>query len=338
VIARPSANDRDGGRQLIDIMIIEKSGHARSGLQFDDIGAARQRDTDLVWIDVLHPANDEWDTLADLFQLHPLAVEDAMRRHQRPKFDAYDGSYFLVFYGLSDEDGVIRTNELDMFIGEHFLITVHAGDIPEIGQVRRRWARPDSPVPDVSVGLLLYTILDALVDGYFPILDRIGDRVEDLEERIFESNGQAADAQREIFQAKRDLVAVRRVLGPERDVMNMLVRRDTPIFDDTTLRYMEDVYDHILRTADQADAFRDLTSNALEASLSVASNRLNQVMKRMTASSIILMSMALIAGIYGMNFSNMPELGWREGYAFALALMLAIGGGLALFFRKIDYF
>src|SRR5262249_397670 len=146
-------------------------------------------------------------------------------------------------------------------------------------------------------------------DGYFPCIDNLSDRIEDLEASIFERFD--TKTQQAIFKVKKNLLAIRRVVAPERDVLNVLVRRESPVFDEATIIYFQDIYDHLLRVTDAVDTYRDLMSSALDSYLSVTSNRLNQVMKTLTASSIILMSMTLVASIYGMNFDNIPELHWR---------------------------
>ncbi|MFM8594165.1 MAG: CorA family divalent cation transporter, partial [Chloroflexota bacterium] len=158
---------------------------------------------------------------------------------------------------------------------------------------------------------------------------------EDLEDDIFRDPG--SNTQEAIFGLKKDLLFLRRVVAPERDVLYVLVRRDAPIFTKREIVYFQDVYDHLLRITDAIDVYRDLLASALDASLSMSSYHLNVTVKRMTSSSIILMSMALISGIYGMNFVNMPELNWYWGYAFALGLMVVVGGSLALFFKRIDW-
>jgi magnesium transporter len=178
-------------------------------------------------------------------------------------------------------------------------------------------------------------LLDAIVDGYFPIVDQISDRIEDLESLIFDHYRR--EVQEQIFALKKDLLAVRRVLAPERDMMNVLLRPGSPVFGEATVAYFQDVYDHILRIMDAVDTDRDLLSSALDAFLSVTSNRLNQTMKTLTASSIILMTMTLVAGVYGMNFVHMPELDWKLGYAWALGVMVALGAGLIVVFRRIDW-
>ena len=280
---------------------------------------------DLLWVDVVAPTADELRLIGEEFAFHPLALEDAARPHQRPKLDPYDGFFFLVFYALCTKDGRPRPSEINLFVGKSYLVTVHHDAIPELEETARRWRQNVAQVGDRGVGLLVYSLLDAVVDGYFPVVDDLSDRIDDLESAIFDHSD--PNAQETIFALKKDLLAVRRVLAPERDVMNLLVRRESPIFGEPNLVYFQDVYDHILRVTDAVDTYRDLLSSALDASLSITSNRLNRNMKTLTASSIILMSMTLIAGIYGMNFVHMPELGWLFGYPWALGLMAVSGRG-----------
>jgi magnesium transporter len=187
-------------------------------------------------------------------------------------------------------------------------------------------------------GSLLYTILDAAVDGYFPLLDRLSDRIEDLEDRILDQRQTGSATLRPILDLKREMLELRRSLSPQRDVANALLRRDLPLVDDASAPYFQDLYDHLIRVLDQLDLQRDLLASALEANLSVTSNNLNAVMKRLTAFTVIIMVPTLIAGIYGMNFRFMPELSSPLGYPFALATMAASMIGAAIFFRRRDWF
>ncbi len=309
------------------------------GLQNDlppeAISEALARDDHLLWLDVVDPTPAEIRLLGQEFGFHPLALEDATRRHQRPKVDQYDGFVFLVFYGLTDEAGRPRVREIDLFVGKNYLVTVHDGSLPQIRETADRWCRGIAELGDRGVGLLVYSLIDAVVDGYFPVVDDLGERVEDLEERLFERPEPGAQA--EIFALRKDLLIVRRVLGPERDVMNLLVRREAPLFGTEQVVYFQDVNDHILHLMDTVDAYRDHLSSALEINLSMTSYRLNEVVKRLTGSSIILMSITLIAAIYGMNFLDMPELSWRFGYPYALGLMAAVATALFILFRRIDW-
>ena len=301
--------------------------------QISDV-LAKGKDS-LLWLDVVAPTEEEFRLLAEEFSFHPLAIEDAAKRHQRPKIDFYDGFMFLVFYEFRLVGERAEAQELSFFVGPNFLVTIHPESCDPIARVAARWAHDPEALGKRGVGFLVYAVLDAVVDDYFPIADAFSDRIEELEERIFESVDHRA--QREIFAFRKDLIALRRVLGPERDVMNVLVRRDSPALGDETVVYFQDVYDHIIRVTDNIDTYRDLLGSALDAYLSVTSNRLNRVMKTLTASSIILMSMTLVAGIYGMNFDRMPELKWDLGYPLALGLMALIGLTLAGLFKRNDW-
>jgi magnesium transporter len=284
----------------------------------------------IVWLDVQDPSEGDIDLLRREFGFHELALEDVITRHERAKVDQYEGWYFIVFYALRSE-GV---QEIDLFVGQNYLVTVHHGDVPEIAETAERW-RNNAARFERGVGLVVYSLLDAIVDGYFPLVDELAERVEAVERNIFDTrSGNSLD---DIFVLKRQLLNVRRVLSPQREVLNILVRRDNPIFNQELVLYFQDVYDHSVRVLDTIDLYREQLSGLIDAHLSVISNRLNDIMKRMTALATILMTLALIAGIYGMNFKIMPELNWVYGYPYALGLMAITGGILFAIFRHLDW-
>ena len=297
-------------------------------------GLIGQKQTTL-WVDVTDPTSDEITRIGQEFGFHPLALEDTMRGGQRPKIDPYDGYQFIVFYGLTSDDGRIQTHEVDIFVGKHFMVTFHHSGLPVIEETAARWHDNVAALGNRGVGFLLYCLLDSLVDGYFPVLDDVADRADSLEETII-LRGQPA-LQAEILQLRRDLLMIRRAAGPERDVMNVLIRRDPPLLGTREIVYFQDVYDHLLRIADSVDIYRDMLASVLDANLSMVSYNLNVLVKRLTSASIILMSMSLIAGIYGMNFDVMPELDWRLGYPFALALMAGLAAAEVAVFRRIGW-
>lgn len=321
---------------MISVHIHTDGQGLQTSLPLERISDVLDEAASLLWVDVVDPTPDDLRLLGEEFRFHPLAMEDATKRHQRPKIDFYDGFLFIVFYELEIHHARPETRELTLFVGKNYLVTVHDGAFEVVKETARRWRENVHLPGDRGVGLLVYSLLDAVVDGYFPIIDELSERIEDMEQAIFERSDQRI--QQEIFMLKRDLLAIRRVLGPERDVMNVLVRRDSPVFEPGTIVYFQDIYDHLLRVMDAVDTYRDLLTGALDAYFTVTSNRLNQVVKTLTASSIILMSMTLVAGIYGMNFVYMPELHWLLGYPWALGLMLAVGAGLFIMFRRIDWF
>jgi magnesium transporter len=247
------------------------------------------------------------------------------------------GYYFIVFYTATynPAEDHIETRPVNLFIGSNYLVTVHTGPVRHIADTLARWRAPRSPLGG-RVSALVHALLDAMVDDYFPLMDQVADRVEDLEDTIFiKFNEKSIET---MFRLKKDLLAMRRIVAPERDVLNVLLRRQLPIFSSEDVAYLQDVYDHIVRVTDNIDTYRDLLSSALDSYLSLQGNRLNQIMKLLTIASIILMSDALITGFYGQNFKFFPELGWSIGSFWPLILMVAIDVALVIYFRRKGWF
>ncbi|MBI4498106.1 MAG: magnesium/cobalt transporter CorA [Chloroflexi bacterium] len=304
----------------------------------DQIGALLRAHEQVVWLDLRDPSPREFEFLRREFGFHPLALEDAQKRHQRPKIDEYPNFYFLVFYALcvrspgeAGAGSLVCLEEIGIFLGQSYIVTVHAQSVPELEEAARRWRQVREEV-GAHTGTLLYAILDSIVDHYFVVVDALAERMDDLEEQIFERFD--IRPSEEIFRLRKELLGVRRVLAPEREVVNTLLRREVPILPPQVTVYLQDVYDHVVRVTDTVDTYRDLLSGTLDAYLSAVSNSLNQVMKTLTAVAAILMSVSLIAAIYGMNFRSMPELEQPWGYPFALGLMAVVGLGLALYFWR----
>jgi len=314
-------------------VVVSRNGSFHTDLAPEALAATLADPASVLWLDIQDPTDEDIALLRDRFNFHPLAIEDATRSHERPKVDSYDTYYFVVFYAASynAEENHIETQPLNLFIGANYLVTVHTGTVSYIEETRARWRVPNSPLGN-KVSALVHALLDALVDDYFPLMDQVADRVEDLEDTIFVHFDESAI--QIMFSLKKDLLNLRRVVAPERDVLNVLLRRQLPIFRPKDMVYFQDVYDHIVRVTDSIDTYRDLLSSALDSYLSLQSNNLNEVMKVLTMASIILMSAALIAGVYGMNFKAMPELSWPWGYPFALGLIIAIGVLLFVYFRR----
>ena len=474
---------------MLKTLLCDKNNHFLVVEDVSKISDLLRQPDHRLWLDMENPGPEDFRMLENEFQLHPLAVEDAMVRHQRPKVDQYSDFYFVVFYAVESETsespppatatrlglketrfhgtgwrrppgrpqfepgsliGILddyssengqqgRTNghadnqahtngrhvlnaeeatpadvdagervllhELSMFMGKNYLITVHEHPIFELNEVARRWYRnvvkiagekaqaaaPQGTRPltnaeakalkagddheeqplvgkgpvaltgankgkgslrfdsepdqvddtyreqsqaDVStdMGILLYSLLDTVVDGYFPVIDSLVDRIEDLEEQIFERFNQGAI--QDVFNLKKDMLALRKVLAPERDVLNVLTRRDLPIFEQHTLVYFQDVYDHVVRITDSIDTYRDLLSSALDSYLSMQSNRLNITVQTLTSVSIMLMSISTFTGWFGMNFEHMNELHTSWGYPTLIVVVLVVVGLEALFFKR----
>jgi len=301
-----------------------------------DISELRLEPQMVVWADVSDPTSKDFEELAEEFGFHHLSIEDCRNEHQRPKVEEYAGYYFMVLYEaeLTGPQQRLELRELNIFLGKNYLVTVHSRPIRAIETAKRLWSEWVDR-SDQGSGLLAYLLIDAIVDDYLPLLDLISERMDDLEDSIFGEF--RAEAIEEIFSIKKKLLYLRRAVTPLRDVFNTLLRREQPIFPRETHVYFQDVFDHLIRVADTIDTLRDMLGSTMDAYLSVSGNRMNQVMKRLTSVATILMSVTLIAGIYGMNFVFMPELKWRYGYVFALLSIVGVGLALYAYLRKVKW-
>jgi magnesium transporter len=293
--------------------------------------------TRLVWVDACDVADDELHWLADSFGLHELEIEDIRERGQRAKLERYPDHSFIVAYART---AGVELTEVDLAVGPSWLVSVRErgsrGAIFDIEAVHNRYDRFRSV--DQGVGFLLYTILDTLVDEYFDVIDGFEERLEEIETTLFDQGPpKGGELQHDLLALRRELIYLRRRVVPLRDVVMGILRREVADVQGDALLYFEDVLDHLLRLLDQIDTERELMGNVVDASLALMSNRMNQVMKKMTSWGAILIVATLVAGIYGMNFENMPELHWRYGYLAALATMAASTLVLHTWFKHKDW-
>jgi magnesium transporter len=301
-----------------------------------DISDLREVEGNIIWADVSDPTSRDFEELAEEFGFHHLSIEDCQNAHQRPKVEEYTGYYFIVLYEaeLAGPTDRLELRELNIFLGKNYLVTVHSRPIRAIATAARLWHEWTDRAEQGS-GLLAYLLIDGIVDDYLPLLDIISERMDDLEDSIF--GEWRAEVIEDIFSIKKKLLYLRRSITPLRDVFNTMLRREQPIFPRETHVYFQDVFDHLIRVADTIDSLRDMLSSTMDAYLSVSGNRMNKIMKRLTSISTILMSVTLIAGIYGMNFTFMPELRWRFGYVYALTSMVAVGVALYVYLKRVKW-
>lgn len=323
------------GSEMVSVRLcFDEHGKTCDPAEQDELRDILANPKTLTWLDIDRDNLVQLHPYADFIELHPLALEDAESTHQRPIVRRYKETVFLVFYELvsGGDEGTIHGYPISFFVGKNYVVTVRDIERSTLDDVAERWREFARGVGNRSPGFLLYAIMDAIVDNYFPIIDTLGDRIEAVEEIILDPDQTLS--QREILSLRKDLFNIRRVLAPGRDVLNELIRRDTPLIDDQTINYVHDVYDHLLRVLDWLNAYRDLTGTLLDMQLTISSHRLDQVIRTLTVASIMLMVSALIAGIYGMNFDQMPELHWAYGYPMALGLMLLSVVLLYVYFRS----
>jgi len=312
----------------------------REGVPPDEVPRLLQDPEWQLWLDVIGPTEADVQLMREVLRFHPLAIEDVVQQHQRPKIDQYEGYAFLVLYAGRSDDPTRPLHELGVFAGKDYLVTIHRVPLDEIETARKRWKQA---VCDPASGLAqsradpaevgLYVLLDSVVDAYFPLMDDVGEELDRVETQVF-TGSERASVVRDLLGLRKRLLQLRRILSPTRDVVNQLARRELDLTQSGLTAYYFDVYDHLVRVVDTADVYRDMIGSALDAYLSVSSVRLNETMRTMTALATILMSMTLISSVYGMNFEIMPELKWALGYPYALGLMLLAGVGLFYWFRR----
>lgn len=289
----------------------------------------------LVWLDLEDPTDEELAIIQEEFSLHPLAIEDAQHRHQRPKLEDYAGHHFLVFYGIELAGERLRTHELHAFVGRDHLITLRYDPVLDLGPVLKRWERQIELTREGG-GYLIYALLDEVVDGYFEVVEGLEEASEEIEQGVF-GDVESSRLQQRMFGLKKQLLEVRRLVAPLREVLTSL-QGDDALVTEPLRAYYRDVADHVIRVATFLDNIRELTTTALEAHLSQVSNRLNVVMKKVTSWAAIILIPTLIAGFYGMNFRFLPwPLGSPSGPAIAAGLMLASGGVLYVLFKRLDW-
>jgi magnesium transporter len=306
---------------------------------FSDIDEARIRDhmkkDEFFWLDLQSPGHKELTQLHDIFDFHPLALEDSEHFHQRPKLDDYDTYVYLVFYGAASHQGRDRgfLREVHMFISGKYLVTIHAGPLPPLDKEREQL---DGRVLH-SEQFLLYRVLDALVDSFFPLLAEMDDEIDDLEAAVL-ANPTDEQLQR-LFALKRQLLVMRKVVTPQRDLFASSVERiaDLPGLQLDERDYFRDIYDHLIRISDLIDSYRDLLSGATDLYLSTVSNRQNDVMKQLTVIATIFLPLGFITGFFGQNFSYLVATLIRPAWTFwvvGVGSIVATCVGLLIFFHR----
>jgi len=307
-------------------------GRKVGAVETDDISEILKFPGQFVWIGLHDPDEPLLRKMQEEFTLHDLAIEDALRAHQRPKVEEYGDSLFVVLRTAYLEGAAIELGETHVFLGPRYVVSVRHGASMPYRDVRTRCEATPALLRK-GPGFVLYALMDFVVDQYFPIVEALEEQLEVLEEEIFGGTFSSATTQ-QVYALKRDLVTFKRAVSPLVDVCNRLTRFDVALIPEDVRVYFRDVYDHVVRINETIDTMRELLTTALEANLSLIAVRQNEDLKKLAAWAAILAVPTMIAGIYGMNFDFMPELHWRLGYPFACALMLTICATLYWWFKK----
>lgn len=291
-----------------------------------------------VWVDVSglgdHPT---LQTIADAFGLHRLSVEDVVNVPQRAKVETFDDHFFMIARSVRFDPAGLTTEQISLFVGDGWILSFLEGAHDPFDAVRERLRVGRSLIRRGGAGYLAYALIDTVIDGYFPVLETCGERLEAIDERVMQDTDD--DVGRDIHTIKRDLLTIRRALVPHREALHGLLRDPEERLNEETRIYLRDAYDHVIQLADMVETYRELAGGLLDVHLATVSNRMNEVMKVLTIFAAIFIPLSFIAGLYGMNFTtdspwNMPELGLRFGYPLALLLMATVAGGQLLYFRS----
>ncbi|MEK3785993.1 MULTISPECIES: magnesium/cobalt transporter CorA [Paenibacillus] len=281
------------------------------------------------WIDA---DVDDLIVLQPLFSMHDLAVEDCLsEEEQRPKIEIYESHYFIVVNSIRFDDEEIFLRALNIFLGRHFIITVTKQKINELRMLKPILWEQEVHQPD----RFMYLLIDLIVDNYFTVGDRIEVRIEKLEEDILMHTKKTH--LNEIIGLRSEILWLKKVLGPQKEVINTLNKRDLRLIDDQLQKYFSDIYENAVKISETFETYRDLMGNLREAYQSSIANRANEIMRVFTAITTIFIPLTLITGIYGMNFDNMPELHTQHGYYVVIGLMVLLGTIMYLIFRKKDW-
>ncbi|CAM4021572.1 magnesium/cobalt transporter CorA [Mesobacillus thioparans] len=315
---------------MIRTISVSHSGQIQTGQTIETLISGRDK---WFWIDFNQPTDEEIEFLKEPLGFHPLSIEDCIHTLQRPKLDYYDDYHFFVFQALNSES--MQKEEVDLFLGSNYIITFHSDNTREVEDVWKRFELSKTP-EEWNPSIVLYHVLDKIVDNYFPHVYRIEDLLNEIDENSADRSME--ELLEDLFDTRHELLSLRHTITPMRDLAYRMINshRLSGVLEQK--EYFADIHDHLLRLAEKVEASRELTTDIRDSYLSMNAHETNRVMKVLTVITTIFMPLTFIAGIYGMNFENMPELSWEFGYFGALLAMFIIGLAMFLWFRKKGWF
>jgi magnesium transporter len=321
---------------IVDSAVYEEGLRRNGNVGVHDAMQACRHPNCFAWIGLYEPSEDEFESIRSEFDLHPLAVEDAIHAHERPKLEVYGDAVFIVLKTARyvDPTEVIKLGEILIFLGHDYIITVRHGEASELGGVRRQLEEKPELLQH-GPGAVLHAIVDRVVDDYAPAIAGLGEDIDQVEDQVF-SEVRTSAAER-IYKLKREVLQFAHAVGPLVDPVDRLARGKYAVIHPEVRTYFRDVNDHLLRAHDQLEGFRDLLTSVLQANMTQVSVRQNEDMRKISAWVAIAVVPTAIAGIYGMNFEHMPELDWTFGYPAALLLMLLVCSTLFWRFKRAGW-
>jgi magnesium transporter len=320
---------------LVNCVAYQK-GHKLADIEVQEIHDYLHSPGCFVWVALKDPQPDELRAMQEQFGLHDLAVEDAQKGHQRPKLDEYGDSIFVVLHLIEPdpkEDCGLQVGEVAIFVGRNYVLSVRRGSERRLTDVRAR-AEHEPELLRQGAAYVLYALMDAVVDRYFPLLDSVESELDEVERRIFSAQNAGRANIEALYKLKQKLIVLKHAVGPLVEATSKLFGGRVPQVCANLQDYFRDVYDHLLRLNQSIDSQRETVATALSVNLALINLQENEVVKRLAAYAGLVAVPTLIAGIYGMNFHNMPELDWRYGYPATLGVMGAIDGYLFYLLRR----
>lgn len=301
-------------------------------------------DQSVTWVNINGLGNaDIFRELSKLFGIHRLAMEDVVNVHQRAKVETFEDQVFIVVRMVRTNDDRLDNEQVSIFLGENFVLTIQERTGDCFNSIRQRLEESLGRIRMAGADYLAYALVDAVIDGYFPVVDAYGERMEQLDEQLSNGARRTGNYMQRIHHLRGDLMALRRAIRPLRDALVSLKPESTGLITAETSVYLRDCYDHTIQLVDLLDTYREMCSNLRDYQMSMISNRMNEVMKVLTIIGTIFIPLGFIAGLYGMNFdtkypANMPELAWPYGYPFAVGLMSVVALGMLTFFWRKGWF
>ena len=290
----------------------------------------------ITWININGLNNiDNIKAVGDHYHIHPLTLEDIVNTNQRPKIDEFENYLFIVFkmlYFKNDEE--LEYEHVSMIVGEDYVLTFQEADGDVFDDLRERISNAKGRIRTQAADYLMYAILDAIVDNYFSVIEAVGDKIEDLENNIFMAKTDSNETPTQIQSLKQDVLKIRRAIFPLREVINRLEKADVNFIDPRTHSYLRDLYDHIIQVSESIDLYREMVWSLMDMYMSIMSNKMNEIMKVLTIIATIFIPLTFVAGIYGMNFKNMPELDTKNGYFILLGFMAVLFLFMLNYFRR----
>ncbi|MEI4772009.1 magnesium/cobalt transporter CorA [Psychrobacillus sp. FJAT-51614] len=315
---------------MIQTIGITTDHEIRGDFPLEDI---KRKKFEWYWIDIGEPTKEEENLLSNFFHFHPLAIEDSLLRLQRPKLDHYDGYAFYVVHTFNEE--TLEAEELDIFVGTDYVVTFHYPHMHELAEARERIIR-NSEGWERGAMHATYHIIDKVVDAYFPIVYKIEDYLNEVEDKL--SSDMRHLSMDQVFDVRSDLLRLRRTVIPMRDLLYRVMNSERINLQHSERAYFGDIYDHLLKLTEMIESNRELTADIRDSHVSINSSRMNRIMMILTIVSTVFIPLTFIVGVYGMNFVNMPELEWKYGYFVVMGLIVVIALSMLALFKFKGWF